>query len=466
VALRTRLALLVAVAVAALVTVGGALFVHQLGTGLDASLDTTLRSRADALVQQAGPDGSSEFQDTGGDGLLSAREALAQVVDGTGRLIESSAGTRDRPLLTASQLARARAHPLTVTTVTPGGERARVLAAPVAGTGTPPTVVVVGTATRLRDDAVGRVAAGVLAGGALAVAVAGLGAWLLAGAVLRPVERMRRQSAEISAGDTGARLAVPATHDEVARLGTTMNALLERLQRALTRQRDFVADAGHELRTPLTILRAELELADQPGRREAELKAAIGRAAEETDRLIRLAEALLVLARADGDGPAMRSRPVRVDEVVGDALRAAVARALVARVSLAGEGLAPVLVDGDPDRLRQVVDNLLDNALRFAPSGSTVRVRMSPAGDPPGTSAAVEVLDEGPGFPPAFLPHAFERFRRVDPARADDGGGAGLGLAIVASLVHVHGGTVRALNRIGGGACVRVEVPVSPVRPV
>jgi hypothetical protein len=457
VALRTRLALLVAVAVAALVAVGGALFVHQLRAGLDASLDSTLRARADQLVQQSGPDGNGEFQDTGGDGLLSAREALAQVVDPAGRLTESSAGTRDRPLLTAAQLAEARTQPLTVTSVTPAGDGARLLAVPVAGTGTPPTVVVVGAATQLRDDAVHRVVAGLLGGGAVAVAMAGLGAWVLAGAVLRPVERMRRQSAEISAGDTGARLAVPTTHDEVAALGTTMNALLERLQHALARQRDFVADAGHELRTPLTVLRAELELAEAPGRREGELRAAIGRAADETDRLIRLAEDLLVLARADGGGPVLRSTPVRLDEVVGDALRAAAARAGEGGVRLADGGPSPVRVDGDPDRLRQVVDNLLDNALRYAPAGSTVRVRLAPAG----TGIAVEVLDEGPGFPAAFLPHAFERFRRVDPARAEDGGGAGLGLAIVASLVQAHGGSVRAFNRPGGGAGVRVELPAS-----
>jgi two-component system OmpR family sensor kinase len=460
--LRTRLALLVAVAVAALVTPGGALFVHQLRTGLDASLDATLRARADQLVQQVGPDGSREFQDTGGDGLLSTREALAQVVDPAGRLVESSAGARGRPLLTPAQLVLARAHPLTVTTVDPAGDGTRLLAVPVQGTGNPPTVAVVGTATQLRDDAVHRVVVGLLAGGALAVAVAGAGAWMLAGAVLRPVERMRRQSAEISAGDTGARLAVPATRDEVAELATTMNALLERLQHALSRQREFVADAGHELRTPLTVLRAELELAEAPGRREGQLKAAIGRAADETDRLIRLSEDLLVLARADGGGLALRCTPVRVDEVVGDALRTAAARARESGVWLAGGGPAPVLIDGDPDRLRQVVDNLLDNALRYAPAGSTVRVRVSPAG----TGIAVEVLDEGPGFPAGFLPHAFERFRRVDPARAENGGGAGLGLAIVASLVHAHGGSVRALNRSGGGACVRVELPTSRVPPV
>ena len=454
-ALRNRLAVLVAVAVTALVVLGGALFLHQLRTGLDASLDAMLRARADVLVQKVGPDGNTDFQDSGTTGVLQPDEALAQVVDTRGRLTDTSLAAGGRPLLTPQQLGRARTASVRVDSTDPAGRPVRLLAVPVPGTGRPPAVVVVGTTTELRDDAVGTVRTGLLVGGALAVGLGGFGAWLLAGAVLRPVERMRRQAAEISAGDSAARLPVPATHDEIARLGVTVNALLGRLQQALARQRDFVADAGHELRTPLTILRAELELADHPGRGRAELRAAVGRAAEETDRLIRLAEDLLVLARVDGGGVFLRSAPVALDELVADALRAATGRARETGVHLRLEVGGRVVVDGDETRLRQVVDNLLDNAVRFAPARSVVVVRLTSADD----VVAVEVLDEGPGFPDAFLPHAFERFRRVDPSGGDGDGGAGLGLAIVDSLVTAHGGAVRAANRPTGGACVRVELP-------
>jgi len=457
--LRTRLALLVTVAIAILVAVGGAAFVSQLRRGLDASLDTTLKARADVLAQKVGPDGASDFQDSGTGGALSPEEALAQVVDGRGRLLDSSEGTANRPLLSPAEVAQARVHALTLTSAVSSGGTVRLLALPVPDSGRPPMVVVVGTTRALSEDAVARVRAGLLVGGLLAVVLSGVGTWFLAGAALRPVERMRRQAAEISAGDAAARLAVPATRDEVARLGATINALLERLQHALIRQRDFVADAGHELRTPLTALRAELELAARPGRGREELTAAVGRAGEETDRLIRLAEDLLLLARADSTGGAfLRRARVRLDLLVHDAAVAVGARARAAGVHLSVVGLRPVVVDGDEDRLRQVMDNLLGNALRFTPSGGTITVRLLPA-DPAAAAAALEVLDDGPGFPDEFLPQAFDRFRRVDQARAEDAGGAGLGLAIVASLVRAHGGTVTAANRGSGGAWMRVVLP-------
>ncbi len=457
--LRTRLAVLVAAAVAVLFAAGGAAFVSQLRRGLDDSLDTALKARADLLVQKVGPDGGAEFQDSGSGGALPPDAALAQVVDGHGRLLDSSEGAGNHPLLSPAQVAQARRHAVTVTSSALSGDTVRLLALPVPDSGRPPSVVVVGTTRALPEDAVARVRAGLLVGGLLAVVLSGVGTWLLAGVALRPVERMRRQAAEISAGDSAARLTVPVTRDEVARLGATMNALLERLQQALIRQRDFVADAGHELRTPLTTLRAELELAARPGRDPEELTAAVGRAAEETDRLIRLAEDLLLLARADSTGAAfLRRARVRLDLLVQEAAEAAEARARSAAVSLSVEGLRPVVVDGDEDRLRQVTDNLLSNALRFAPSGGTVTVRLLPAG-PAVATAGLEVLDDGPGFPNEFLPHAFDRFRRVDQARAEDAGGAGLGLAIVASLVRAHGGTVTVANRSSGGACVRVVLP-------
>ncbi|MDQ6876004.1 MAG: ATP-binding protein [Actinomycetota bacterium] len=463
--IRARLAMLVSLAVAALVATGGALFVFQLRTGLDASLDTALRARADTLVQKVGPDGNGDFQDSGGGGLLRPYEGLAQVIDPRGRLRDSSEQTRGKALLTPAQLARARIHPLSATSRTGTGEGIRLLAVPVAGSGRPPTVVVVGTSRALTENALNRVRFGLLVGGGLAILLSGVGAWLLAGAALRPVERMRRQAAEMSAGDSVARLAVPATRDEVARLAATMNGLLQRLQEALARQRDFVADAGHELRTPLTTLRAELELAARPGRDRGELVAAVRRATVDTDRLVRLAEDLLTLATADnGQGSFLRRAPVRLDLLAREAVGAAAAPAGRAGVRLVTDGLAAVTVHADRDRLRQVIDNLLGNALRFTPAGGTITMRLARTG-PTEDRATLEVLDDGPGFPEAFLPHAFERFRRADYSRTSRDGGTGLGLAIVAALVDAHGGTVSLTNRPDGGACVRVELHATPIAP-
>lgn len=453
--LATRLALAVAAAVAGLVAMAGAVFIGQLRAGLDASLDAGLRSRADALVQQVGPEGAGEFQDSGAAGLLPPNEALAQVFAADGRLLDSSEGTRNRPLLTPAELARARTGQLSLTSISPSGESVRLLAVPLTEANPPHPVVVVGTSRSVAQAAVRRVRAGLVVGGLAAVLLSGFGTWLLAGSALRPVERMRRQAAEISVGDSAARLAVPATRDEVARLGRTMNALLERLQDAVVRQRNFVADAGHELRTPLTILRTELELAGRPGRSRAELAAAVTRSAEETERLIRLAEDLLVLARADSPNTFLRCRPVPLAELVGEAVRAAELRVPAGRVRLVASGSCAVSVPADPHRLRQVLDNLLDNAVRFSPPAGAVNAIV----DCGPTFARVTVQDEGPGFPPEFLPHAFERFRRADSSRAPDDGGSGLGLAIVESLVRAHGGRVYAENRPQGGASVGFELP-------
>jgi hypothetical protein len=279
---------------------------------------------------------------------------------------------------------------------------------------------------------------------------------LLAGAALRPVERMRRQAADISDRDTGRRLAVPPTRDEIAALGATINDLLARMQEALERERSFVADAGHELRTPLAILRAELELAARPGRSRDELVDAVSHAGVETDRLIRLAEDLLLLARADNAQPFLRPVPLVLPELLGAAARGAEAHAAAQGVTVAVHTPAELTVVADPDRLRQAVDNLLDNATRHAPSGSVVEITATANGT---GMIVVEVADRGPGFPVEFLPDAFERFHRADAARTRDGGGTGLGLSIVQAITEAHGGHASVGNRPGGGATVTLELP-------
>lgn len=455
---RTRLSIAVALVTAVLITAGGLLFLRQLERGLDTALDATLQSRADALIQQIGPEGGAGFQDAGAEGLLPPNQTLAQVISGDGILLDSSEGARDGPLLTAGQLDQARREPLSLTTIRKG-DSIRLLALPVPNSGQPPVTVVVGTTRALSQQAVRRVRTGLALGGAAAVILCAAGAWMLANAALRPVQRMRRQADAITAGDTGARLSVPATRDEVAQLGSTMNALLQRLHESLTRQRQFVADAGHELRTPLTYLRAELELAARPGRTAAELRAAVSRAAEDTDRLIRLAESLLLLARADDQLRTMIiPTPVRIDALLQQAATAARPQARASRRFITVDSPNPVIIDGDPDCLRQIIDNLLDNALRFTPPGGTVRLTAAASAS---GEVVVDVSDDGPGFPPDFLPHAFERFRRADLSRTPGPAGTGLGLAIVASLTQAHGGTVTAVNLVPRGARVRVRLPAA-----
>jgi two-component system, OmpR family, sensor kinase len=236
-----------------------------------------------------------------------------------------------------------------------------------------------------------------------------------------------------------------------------MNGLLGRLRTAVARERGFVADAGHELRTRFAMLRAELELAARPGRSRAELAEAIAAAGLETERLIRLSENLLLLARAEGEQTFVRANSTPVHELLTAAARAANARAADRLVSVEVDCPLDLIAVADPDRLRQAIDNLLDNALRHSPTGAPVRLTALQRAAP--SALEITVRDHGPGFPPEFIPHAFERFRRADTARASADGGAGLGLAIVAAIIRAHGGEATADNHPTGGAIVGVHLP-------
>jgi two-component system OmpR family sensor kinase len=448
-ALRLRLALLFAAATAVLVGVAGSIFVLQLRVSVDASLDPGLRARVEALGDELDSDGELP--------PLGIADTLVQARTPTGQLLAATPDDGARTVLDAAQFQRALTGEVSFT-ATVDGERTRILATTIT-TPQGTVMLIVGDETDVSDAAVDRAVSALVLGGPPAVLLAGLGAWLLAGATLRPVERMRRQAADISDQDLDQRLAVPATRDEVAALATTINDLLSRLQEALDRERGFVADAGHELRTPLAILHTELELAARPGRTREALADAVAQAGQETDRLIRLAEDLLLLARADNRQPFLRPVPLSLPPLLEAAARGARARAEACSVAVVVDCPPELDIEADPDRLRQAVDNLLDNATRHAPDGSTVEVAASALRE---GLIAVDVSDRGPGFPPEFLPQAFDRFRRAEASRARDSGGSGLGLAIVRAVAQAHGGTASATNRQDGGAAVRIVIPRSP----
>jgi len=256
-------------------------------------------------------------------------------------------------------------------------------------------------------------------------------------------------------------LRVPGTHDEIAALAGTMNDLLLRLRSALARQRAFVADASHELRTPFAVLHGELELAGRPGRSKEELSVAVASAAEEASRLTRITDDLLLLARGDENKLSLQLEHTDVTALLARSAQQARARAEAAGVTCRVEAAAGLIAIVDAGRIRQAVDNLVDNALRFAPPGTEVVI----CAEHTAGSLVIEVSDSGPGFPAEFLPLAFERFRRPDQGRARSAGGAGLGLAIVQAIAVAHGGRAVAANRPEGGATVRLELPASPESP-
>jgi len=461
-----RLRLTLAVAAAALLL---AILTVVLGTlGLRASLlrsidqDLTRRAASTARelndVDNTEERGGLDFRDLR-DEVYAHAESSVQVIDPSGGILVASPGLPSRALVSPSVLAGLTTRPVRLQQPSDGtgGREARLLAVQVIRPEGRYVVVAISPLATVQT-ALDRVRVGLIAGGVALVLLGGVGAWLLAGAALAPVERLRAAVATIPPDQPSQVLEVPSTRDELAALARTMNQLLARTGQALERERRLIADASHELRTPLTVLCTELELANQPGRSHAELVESVGHAALEADRIVRLAEDLLLLARADQGGAVVRLNVQPLDPVLSGAVTAARARAGARGIALERAVDAELSAPIDADRLRQAVDNLLDNALRVAPPGSVVGVHASRYDG----VVVVEVEDDGPGFPPEFLPHAFERFHRAGQHRTrQDGGGAGLGLAIVEAVAQGHGGRAEAANRPGGGALVRLVLPDS-----
>lgn len=469
--IRLRLAVLFATAVALLIGVGGSIFAHELASGLRTSLVAELQTSANNVSQnlsdQTGPNhqdpggaAAGSGQMGGGSGQMEGGALLSQLLTPAGKVLDASGPGAARALLSSAQLARGSRGQLVLQRTFHPYEGPLLILAKPAGDQSG-LVVVVATPLATLDEAVHKVLIALAVGGPIAVFLAAVGAWLLAGAALAPVERMRRQAAMISEHDRGSSLAVPGTKDELASLAQTLNNLLARLQGALNRQRGFVASAGHELRTPLAILRVELELATRHGRTKEELSSAVESAAEETEHLVKLAESLLALAGVDECPTSLALVEQDAVALVSRSLERFGQRASAKGVELRLDAPSEQLVPLDEVRLRQVVDNLIDNSLRFAPTGTEVEVTVR--GDV--RTVSIAVGDRGPGFPPEFLGHAFERFSRPDGVRARDHGGAGLGLAIVAAMVDAHHGVVTASNRPGGGAEVCVVLPLRPETP-
>jgi signal transduction histidine kinase len=440
--IRLRVAIVFTLALAIAFALGSWLFVSQLATQLHNSTRAALAVELNAAGQYFGTSAP-----TG--------EYLLQVVDASGRVRYASPDTGTAPLLSSAQLAEARSAAF-FGPGTQDDDPVQLLARPFSGRRG--WVAVAGISLDAENSTVNTAVAGLAIGGAAFVLIGGAGAYWLARAALSPVERMRREVAALSERDTQASVRVPATRDEIAALAGTMNDLLARLHAALARQRGFVADASHELRTPLAVLGAELELAGKPGRSRAELAQAVGNAADEVARLTRITNDLLVLARSDEDSLIIRPEPVGVAGLLGRCAEQAAARAAAAGVSCAVDAPADLVALVDQDRIRQAVDNLVDNALRFAPGGTKVMLRAS-TGGPGDSDLVIEVADAGPGFPAEFLPLAFERFRRPDTGRSRSDGGAGLGLAIVRAITVAHGGTVAVRNQPSGGAVVTLTMP-------
>jgi signal transduction histidine kinase len=385
-------------------------------------------------------------------------ETLAQVLDRSGRILRTTQNDR-RPLVSAAIAARVAAGDTVLKSGDLPGRKSewRLLARPVTSSGRT-VVLVLASSLSSRVETLHRLVVELAVAGSIALLLASLAGYGLAAAMLRSVESMRRRAEAITASTPGMRLPVPRSRDEIARLAETLNDMLARLQAAFEHERRFVADASHELRTPLALLRTELDLALRRPRRREELEAALRSAAEETDRLSRLAEDLLLIARSDQGQLPVRREHVPAGELLADTAARFAARADAAERELVVGSDSGLVVDADPLRLGQALGNLVDNALTHGAGEIELSARLGDG------FVELHVMDEGAGLPPEFVARAFDRFSRADDSRSRSG--TGLGLAIVDLIARAHGGRAGAAARADVGADVWIAVPRAPLDAV
>ena len=442
--LRSALAAAAVVAVALAVAAVAVVMITQV----------TLTGRVDAATVQRASEVAAALA-TGDDTRLGqllrpvpGEQTVVQVIDAAGTVVAASPDVEGEPPLSPMRPATGQTlweqRPLPVNREEPFRIAAMGIDSPHGR-----RVVLVGASLQPVQEAVRVLTAVLTVGLPLLVLVVGAAAFVFVGRSLRPVEAIRQRVASINGRDLQTRVPVPNTGDEVAALARTMNGMLDRLAAANAAQRRFVADASHELRSPLATIQAGLDILVSKPVLPAAAHQQVGRLQVEAERLGRLVGNLLLLARVDEHGLVLRRDDVDLDDLVYAERDRLTAWRPALRVRL---DVNPARVTGDAQHLAQALRNLVDNAARHADRTVNIRVATQPDG------AVVEVGDDGPGIPAAERERVFDRFVRLDDARARGDGGRGLGLPIVREIVAAHGGTVTVLDT-DAGAVLRITLP-------
>ena len=457
--IHTRLTLWYTGVLLATLVVVGAVGYWLLAWNLAQDVDRSLLTVAEVVRDRTNGGGADDPVERalremlGADGL----DRFFQIVDPEGRARVRSPRGSGRPRLPLSPIARANAALGRATfetfRVEPGND-VRVLTLPVIRDGRVEEVVQVGLSLAQRDRALRRYLQSLFVLVPLAVVLAATGGMLMARTALRPVDQMSAAARRITVEALGQRLRVRGTGDELDRLAETLNGMLARLETAFAEIRRFSADAAHELRTPLTALKGGLEVALRAERSPDEYRGVLTGSLEEVERLVRLAEDLLALSRASS-APEARREAVDLEPLALDMLDVGARLSAGTGVAVRLKEAAPAIVRGGADALRRAALNLVENAIKYTPRGGTVEISVVRDGD----SVHFVVEDTGPGVPAGDTERIFEPFVRLDPARAGDVGGAGLGLAIARSIVAAHGGTLTVERRVGGGARFVIRLP-------
>jgi heavy metal sensor kinase len=423
---------------------------------LYANLDDSLETRVSELLPSVRYDGSAPtLAGTISTGNIDPEEQFVRVYDSSGQLTfdnsgDESEGPADRQAVEVALAGR---------TATRGvdfnGEPFRVRVVPITQDGAIAGALEVG---RAADDAADTLGSLLLILGVaypVTLALASLGGVFLASRALAPIDKLTRLANRISAEDLSQRLDLRLPDDEIGRLARTFDDMIARLDDAFRRQRQFTADASHELRTPLTAVKGQVEVALNRPREADTYREVLQNVNEEVDRLIRLVGSLLTLARADAGQIPFSPETVDVGDLVSAAVEQVRPAAQQRNVELVLAPGPPVTLRADEDLLLQLLLNLLDNAVKYTPSGG----RVSAGWTADGARVELWVRDTGAGIAPEHLPHIFDRFYRADKARSRAEGGVGLGLSICRWIAEAHGGSISVESAPGQGSTFTARLP-------
>ncbi|MCE0524199.1 MAG: ATP-binding protein [Methylacidiphilales bacterium] len=384
-------------------------------------------------------------------------ERIIRISDQSGRIIYASqnAGVLSKPPSVSFVGTNMETKPVHREEMPQGEERLQVVAIGYRLSNGAPYIVEVGTSENDVFSALDGLLLTLLLGFPVFIGLTSVGAYVLLGRALRPVDQIVRSAERITLQNLSQRLPIPDTGDEVERLSLALNRMIQRLDEAFQLTTRFTADASHELRTPLTIMRGELEALLQEERLSEDQSSQIESVLEEAERLTQIIEGLLLMSRLEAGESQMSKDPINFADLVSTTVEQMTPLAEDKSVALVCEAARDVTVEANEVRLKQVVVNLLDNAIKYTPEGGKITVRV--LGEP--SWAILEVSDNGIGISEEALPHVFERFYRSEQIQARKARGTGLGLSMVLSIVEAHAGKVEVESRENEGATFRVRLP-------
>jgi heavy metal sensor kinase len=457
--IRGRLTLWYVGLLAVILVVVGAFLILRLQTGLLTGVDQNLNDHANEIAVDL-QGGNRGFENLSNSSLraLSRGAFAAQLESRDGSVLQSTDDPTGRvPMIDAdTRAAVLSSGPQHITTrLGPERARFRVLAVPYTYKRNISVLVVARSLVDV-DESVRRLRLLLILAVPVAVAGAGAGGWLLARKALLPVDRMTRKAEVISADRLQERVAVPRSRDELGRLAETLNDMLNRIERGVQEQQRLVADASHELRTPLAVMRSEIDvILRAPDLPEEDAREVLSSVGEEVERMSRILDNLLTLARIDEGRLDLLCAPQRLDTMVAEVLDKLRPIAHAKGISLVAEG-EPVEVLADGPRFELVITNLVDNAIKYTGAGGSVRVVVWRDRH----EAGITVHDTGPGIGADALPHLFDRFYRADASRSRADGGSGLGLSICKEIITAHGGRLWASSELGHGSSFTLAMPL------